>query len=147
MQIDPNAGTFKDLKSLSEKAHKMGMYIVLDVAFNHCSDKNPIFQEAMTNPNSKYRDWFYFDEKGNYRYWYNEFKDMPLFNQYNKEFQKYIYGENGVVELLSEYVDGFRLDVAEELQPFLRRNSQQKPTKNVKHIIIGEYWNKVNCDI
>lgn len=147
MQIDPNAGTFKDLKGLSEKAHKMGMYIVLDVAFNHCSDKNPIFQEAMTNPNSKYRDWFYFDEKGNYRYWYNEFKDMPLFNQYNKEFQKYIYGENGVVELLSEYVDGFRLDVAEELQPFFLEGIRNKANEKCKHIIIGEYWNKVNCDI
>lgn len=147
MEIDPDAGTFEDLKCLHDKAKAMGMHLILDVAFNHCSSDNPIFQEALHNPNSKYRNWFYFDENGNYRYWYNEFKDMPVFNQNNQEFQEYIYGENGVVAKFAKYVDGFRLDVAEELQPFFLEGIRNRANQHEKHLIVGECWNKVDISL
>ena len=107
MEIDPDAGTFEDLDKLHKKANEMGMHIILDIAFNHCSSDNPIFKEALNNPNSKYRNWFYF-ENGSYRSWYG-FPDMPIFNQWCKEYQDYVYGENGVVAKFATYVDGFRL--------------------------------------
>ena len=147
MEIDPDVGTFEDLKSLHDKAKAMGMHLILDVAFNHCSSDNPIFQEALHNPNSKYRNWFYFDENGNYRYWYNEFKDMPVFNQNNQEFQDYIYGENGVVAKFAKYVDGFRLDVAEELQPFFLEGIRNRANQHEKHLIVGECWNQVDSSL
>ena len=56
MEIDPDAGTFEDLDKLHKKANELGMHIILDIAFNHCSSDNPIFKEAMSNPNSRYRD-------------------------------------------------------------------------------------------
>lgn len=140
MKIDPAAGDFEDLKSLHEAARKKGMYLVLDVAFNHCSSDNPIFREAIQNPKSHYRNWFYFDERGNYRYWYGLFKDMPIFNQNCPELQEYIYGENGVVAKFAPYVDGFRLDVAEELQDFFLQGIRQRANQYEAHIIIGEWW-------
>ena len=121
MKIDPDAGDFEDLKSLHDKAKEYGMHIVLDIALNHCSVDNPIFQDAISNPNSPYRGWFYIDENNNYRYWYGEFRDMPIFNQHNPGFQNYVYGEGGVIDTYSKYVDGFRLDVAEELEIFFIR--------------------------
>ena len=53
MKIDPDAGTFEDLKELHEKANENGIKVILDIALNHCSSDNPIFQEALKNPNSK----------------------------------------------------------------------------------------------
>ena len=146
-KIDPDAGTFEDLKSLHDKANQKGIKIILDIAFNHCSSDNPIFQEALKNPNSHYRNWFYFDHYGNYRYWFNEFKDMPVFNQHNPEYQEYVYGENGIVNKLSPYVDGFRLDLAETLEPFFLEGIRNRANQNRKHLILGEYWNKVPISV
>lgn len=143
MTIDPNVGDFEDLQKLHDDANKKGIKIILDVAFNHCSSDNPIFQEAISNPNSKYRKWFYINDDGTYRYWYDEFKDMPIFNQKCKEYQEYIFGKNGVVELFADYVDGFRLDVSEELIPEVLEGIRNKANEKRKHIIIGECWHKV----
>lgn len=140
LEIDPDIGDFKDLKELHAKANAMGMYLILDIAVNHCSNENPIFQEAYNNLKSPYRNWFYFDEKGNYKYWYNMFKDMPIFNQNNPDFQAYIYGENGMIDKFSKYVDGFRLDVAEEIQPFFLQGIRERANKNRPHLIIAEAW-------
>ncbi len=147
MKIDLDAGTFQDLQNLHEKANQEEMYLVLDVAFNHCSSDNPIFQDALCSKNSPYRNWFYIDDNGNYRCWYGIFRDMPVFNQDNPEFQKYIYGKNGVVEKFAPYVDGFRLDVAEELKPFFLEGIRNKANELKKHLIIGECWDKVPINL
>ena len=151
LKIDPDVGTYEDLKDLHEEANKKGMHLILDIALNHCSFDNPIFQKALNDPNSKYRDWFIFDQNGNYKYWYNEFKDMPIFNQKNEEFRKYVYE---VISTFSKYVDGFRLDVAEELSKevleIIRKAANEseafifsKEKKSQKRIIIGECWEEV----
>lgn len=148
MQIDPDAGDFADLDSLHKKANKMGMHIVLDIAFNHCNSDNPIFKNALNNPYSKYRNWFYIYENGTYEYWYGIFKDMPIFNQSCYEYQQYVYGENGVIDKYANYVDGFRLDLAEELQPFFLKGIRDRARTNGKLLLIlGECWNKVPCQI
>ena len=140
MKIDPDAGTFEDLKELYEKANENGIKVILDIALNHCSSDNPIFQEALKNPNSKYRSWFYIDDHGNYQYWCGEFKDMPIFNQNNPDFQQYAYGDNGVIDVFAPYVNGFRLDLAESLQPFFLEGIKKRANHYGKHLIIGEYW-------
>lgn len=147
MEIDNVAGDFQDLKQLHEKANEKGMHLILDVAFNHCSSENYIFKDALNNPKSRYRDWFFFNDNNEYRYWYNEFKDMPIFNSKNKEYQEYICGENGVIAKLALYVDGFRIDVAEEMDPFLLEMIRNRANTINKHLIIGEYWNKVDCKV
>lgn len=147
MKIDPDAGDFEDLRSLHQKASELGMHIVLDIALNHCSSDNPIFQEALHNPQSRFRDWFFFDENNGYRHWFNLFIDMPVFNQKNREFQEYVYGEDGIIDVFSKYVDGFRLDVAEELKPWFIHGIRERANSNGKHIIIGECWFKVSLDM
>ena len=145
MEIDPDVGTFEDLDKLHRKANEIGMHIILDIAFNHCSSDNPIFKEAMRKPNSKYRNWFYF-ENGTYRSWYG-FPDMPIFNEWSKGYQDYVYGENGVVSKFAPYVDGFRLDLASELQPFVLEGIRNRANQFGKHLILGEYWYKVPIEI
>jgi len=147
MEIDPDVGSWRDLEELHEKANQMGMYIILDIAFNHCSSDNPIFQDALKNPNSQYRNWFKFDENGNYEYWYNLFKDMPVFNQENTDFQEYVYGDNGIIAKYSQYVDGFRLDLAESLSIQLLEGIRNRANLDRKRLILGEFWNKVPSHI
>ena len=142
MMIDPDVGTFEDLARLHRKANKMGIHIVLDMALNHCSSDNPIFKDAISNPNSPYRDWFYIDKNGNYRYWYGEFKDMPVFNQASQGYRDYVYGENGIIAKFAPFVDGFRLDVAEELWPDVLEGIRNRANEHKAHVIIAEYWNR-----
>lgn len=120
----------------------MGIHIVLDMALNHCSSDNPIFKDAISNPNSPYRDWFYIDKNGNYRYWYGEFTDMPVFNQASQGYRNYVYGENGIIAKFAPFVDGFRLDVAEELWPDVLEGIRNRANENKAHVIIAEYWNR-----
>lgn len=147
MQIDPDAGNFEDLENLHTKANKKGMHLILDIAFNHCNSDNPIFQDALNNPNSMYRDWFYIHDDGTYEYWYGQFKDMPIFNQSSSGYQNYVYGNNGVIEKFGPYVDGFRLDLASELQPFFLEGIRNKARAIGNKLILGEYWHKADCEI
>ena len=146
MEIDPDAGTFEDLDKLHKKANEMGMHVILDIAFNHCSCDNPIFKDALNNPYSRYRDWFYINGSS-YVYWYGIFTDMPIFNQNSAGYQNYVYGENGVVAKFAPYVDGFRLDLANELQSFVLEGIRNRANQYGKHLILGEYWHKVPIGI
>ena len=65
---------------------------------------------------------------------------MPIFNQNNPDFQQYAYGDNGVIDTFASYVDGFRLDLAESLQPFFLEGIKKRANHYGKHLIIGEYW-------
>jgi len=38
LDIDPRLGTLKDLQALVKKAHRMGMYVILDIVLNHTGD-------------------------------------------------------------------------------------------------------------
>ena len=129
MQIDSDLGDFCDLQELHDFASDYGMHIILDVAFNHCSIDNPIFIEAQNNPKSKYRDWFQWDENGNYKYWY-DFKDMPIFNFYSAGYQEYVYGENGVIDKFKPYVDGFRIDLGELFPLFFLEGIKKRMNKD-----------------
>lgn len=58
LDIDPHFGTVKDLQELVEKAHKMGMYIILDIVLNHTGN-----------------NWAY---PGDYPYYYFQGEKFPF---------------------------------------------------------------------
>ena len=49
-----------DFKDLLAAAHAKGIGIYMDYVLNHSGKHNPWFQEALTNPDSKYRDYYFF---------------------------------------------------------------------------------------
>ncbi|AEE16044.1 alpha-glucosidase [Treponema brennaborense] len=63
--IDPRFGTMDDFDNLIAQAKKRGMYIVMDLVLNHCSDKHEWFQKALADPEGPYADYFYFVEGKN----------------------------------------------------------------------------------
>ena len=53
-------GDNNDLYNLIEKAKTYNIKILLDLVINHTSDEHPWFKEALTNKESKYRDYYIF---------------------------------------------------------------------------------------
>lgn len=61
--IDPRFGTMEDMELLIAEAKKRGMYILMDLVVNHCSDEHEWFQKACEDPDGKYGNFFYLRDK------------------------------------------------------------------------------------
>lgn len=61
--IDPRFGTMEDMERLIAEAKKRGMYILMDLVVNHCSDEHEWFRKACEDPNGKYGNFFYLRDK------------------------------------------------------------------------------------
>ena len=61
--IDPRFGTMKDMDCLIAEAKKRDMYILMDLVVNHCSDEHEWFQKAVQDPEGKYGNFFYIEDK------------------------------------------------------------------------------------
>lgn len=148
-RVDSYLGTNEDLKKLCTKAHKNGMKIILDGVFNHTGNDSLYFNEyenydtigAYQGIKSKYYDWYKHNENGEFEYWWG-FKNLPVCNPNNKDWQNYIYGKNGIIdELFNLGIDGIRLDVADELTDNFIENIRIAVKRNKKDgFIIGEVW-------
>ncbi len=151
-KIDPYVGEDSDLKSLCDKAHKMGMKVILDAVFNHTGNDSKYFNEynnfdtlgAYQSKDSKYYPFFkkYYDGYNEYfDYWWG-MKNLPVCDGNNKEWQKYIYGENGIIDhWFSLGIDGLRLDVADELTDEFIEGIRKAVKRNREDgFIIGEVW-------
>ena len=58
--VNPLYGTEQDFKNLIDAAHAKGIKIYMDYVLNHSGKGNAWFQEALANPSSKYRDYYFF---------------------------------------------------------------------------------------
>ena len=148
LEIDPSFGTKETFQELVETCHKYGIKIVLDGVFNHCGIHFAPFQDILEKQElSRYCDWFYirkfpvevsetdavYECVGDYGY-------MPKLNTANPEVQAYIY--NVMVFWLNEYhIDGWRLDVADEIDPSLwTRIRYRIKSAYPDCLLLGETW-------
>lgn len=60
--VNPDFGTEEDLRKFIDAAHARGISVYLDYVLNHCSSKNPWFEDACSGEDSPYRDWFAFSD-------------------------------------------------------------------------------------
>ncbi len=132
-QIDPRFGTMEDMDRLLAEAHKRGLYILMDLVVNHCSDEHEWFQKACEDPDGKYGKFFYLADvkEGeplpcNWRsyfggpvwdklpghddkYYLHVFhKKQPDLNWENPELREEVY--DMINWWLDKGLDGFRLD-------------------------------------
>ncbi|MGM0614584.1 MAG: alpha-glucosidase family protein [Pseudomonadota bacterium] len=56
--VDPMFGTLEDFKALLEKAHSLGLKVMIDQVISHTSDQHPWFQESRQNRTNPKADWF-----------------------------------------------------------------------------------------
>ena len=62
-----------DFKELLAAAHAKGISIYMDYVLNHSGKYNPWFQEAVSNPSSKYRDYYFFSANPS-----SDYKNFPM---------------------------------------------------------------------
>lgn len=148
-KIDPVLGTLDHFDKLVEDAHGLGLRIILDGVFNHCSRGFFQFNSLMeVGPDSPYRDWFIVDSfpvtaysgKPNYRCWWN-LPALPKFNTENPEVREFLFS---VAEFwLHRGIDGWRLDVPDEIDDdsFWREFRLRVKRINPDAYIVGEIWN------
>ena len=150
--IDPYAGNLEDLKSLCDAAHKRGMKVIVDAVFNHTGNDSKYFNQygnfdtvGAYQSSSSYYFPFYRTYQNNgetcFDYWWG-MKNLPVCNGYSREWQDYIYGEGGVIDLwFSCGIDGLRLDVADELTDEFIEGIRTAVKRNKQDgFILGEVW-------
>ena len=57
--IDPLFGDLAAFDALVERAHELGMRVVMDLVVNHTSIEHPWCVESASGPGSERRDWYY----------------------------------------------------------------------------------------
>lgn len=61
--IDPAFGNLETMDRLLQETKKRGMYVIMDLVVNHCSDEHEWFQKALQDPDGEYGKYFYIAEK------------------------------------------------------------------------------------
>ena len=118
LQVSPEFGTREQVRQLATDLHGRGMKLVLDGVFNHMGRNAPIFQQAQSDPKSRYRDWFHFGPQypGGARTWWLA-ENLPELNLENPLVRDHVYAkpDSVVRSYLRLGVDGWRLDVAVDI--------------------------------
>ena len=99
--IDPNQGTWEDLKSLTDKAHELGIKVIVDVVYTHTSPDSVLVQQ---HPES-----FFTNAEGKRSSLVEDWSDIVDLDYRQPALWDY------QIETLKQFaavVDGFRCDVA-----------------------------------
>ena len=142
--VSPEYGDRNDVKALAQDLHKRGMKLVLDGVFNHVGRTSPWFQEALEDPTSPYRDWFFIGPQYDmgYRGWV-KVANLPELRMENPEVQAMVFADpDSVVQgYLRDGVDGWRLDVAPELGfNILQKLTEAAHKAKPGSLVVGENW-------
>ncbi|WP_244833763.1 alpha-amylase family glycosyl hydrolase [Clostridium sp. BJN0001] len=155
--INSAYGTEEDFKNLLSEAHKKNIKVIMDFVINHTSNQHPWFKEALSNPDSKYRNyyrWVSDDDTENYskddkspwgsEVWHPGFDaeyygifsaEMPDLNYNNEEVRTEI--KSAAKKWLDLGIDGFRLDAAIHIYG---DNEFKKQKSNLDSNI--QWWNE-----
>jgi alpha-glucosidase len=130
--VDPVFGTLGDFDRLLNKAHTLGLKVIIDQVISHSSDKHAWFQESRLSRNNARADWYVWadpkpdgtppnnwlsifggsawtwDSRRMQYYFHNFLASQPDLNFHNPAVQDALLGEMRF--WLERGVDGFRLD-------------------------------------
>ena len=149
-EIDPQMGTKDDLKAMVQKAHSMGIRVILDGVFNHVSSSHDMFRDVLQRGrDSEYYTCFYqlpenprIPDPGEYPKYtcFSYVSNMPKTNTANPYLRKY-FCDVGTYWIREFDIDGWRLDVANELDDgFLRAFRTAVKAAKPDALIVGEVW-------
>jgi 1,4-alpha-glucan branching enzyme len=130
LAINPEFGTKDDLKELVNKAHELGMHVIIDWVANHTSWDNNLITE--------HPDWYKHDSTGKIIPPVPDWTDVAGLNYTKKELREYM--TNALIYWVREAdIDGFRCDVAGML-PVSFWNEAVPKIKAVKHVFMLAEW-------
>lgn len=165
--IDDNFGDLTLFQTLTTEAHNRGINIVLDGVFNHSSSDSIYFDRygryasegACESETSPFRAWYNFSPQTGgpcagdttYESWFG-FDSLPKLNSANQDVRDYFWagGEEAIGRYWMQWADGWRLDVAGDIDPGLTNDPNNDywegfrdavHTTNPDAYIVGEEWN------
>jgi alpha-glucosidase len=130
--VDPVFGSLGDFDRLIEKAHALGLKVIIDQVISHSSDKHPWFQESRSSRTNERHDWYMWadpkpdgtppnnwlsifggsawtwDSRRMQYYMHNFLVSQPDLNFHNPAVQDAVLSDMRF--WLERGVDGFRLD-------------------------------------
>ncbi len=71
--VSPLYGTEADFKNMVDAAHSKGIKIYIDYVLNHSGKGNEWFKQALADPSSPYRDYYFFSSNPS-----SEYKNFPM---------------------------------------------------------------------
>ena len=146
LSVDKSFGGDKALAHLIEKAHEKGIKVILDGVFNHVGNDSIYFDAygkygkgACQSKDSPYFGWFSFNEYPEvYESWWG-IKNLPRTVRCDS-YVNFIT-EQVIPKYMNMGIDGFRLDVADELESeFLDKIASAIKAIKPDALIIGEVW-------
>ena len=165
--IHPDYGTFSDLEEFIDKCNGLGIEVILDLVPNHTSSEHAWFIKALSDPTSRYRQYYVFSKgkpdgsppnnwldatggsawtldsaSGEY-YLHNFLPSQPDLNWWNEDVQKEF--ENILRFWFDRKVAGFRIDVAHGIfKDELLRDDPPAPeiSKEFSHFGLVETYSK-----
>ena len=151
-EIDPDLGTEEDLIALVERAHSLGIRVMLDAVFNHSGTDFFAWRDVVEKgKKSKYFDWYFINGEKDFwkegagthdgRYYSFAFAAyMPKLNTNNPEVIAYF--TNICKNWLEKWhIDGIRFDVGNEVShAFLARLRAALKTISPDVFLLGEIW-------
>ncbi len=170
--VDPVFGVMADFDRLVEKAHALGLKVVIDQVYSHSSDQHSWFQESKQSRDNPKNDWYVWADAeadgsppnnwlsvfggpgwswdpGREQYYFHNFlPSQPDLNAHNPEVQEAILDTARF--WLDRGVDGFRLDALNFLMhdPQLRDNPPVRDPKSTLPFDCQDHvFNKSHADI
>ena len=150
LSVDEAFGGEAALRHLINEAHKRKIRIILDGVFNHTGADSLYFNRygtygeggAYQTKDSPFYPWYEFQSHPDkYTCWW-DIEILPRINTRIPECADFFVGDNGVISRYTEMgIDGFRLDVADELSDdFIARIKSRLAKKSADTILYGEVW-------
>ena len=128
--VNPEFGTLESFKSLVDKAHEIGMYVLIDWVANHAAWDNVL---VATNP-----EFFTKDSLGNFVPPVTDWSDVIDFDYANKELWDYMTG--ALKYWIEECnIDGYRCDVA-GMVPTDFWNQARRELDKIKPVFMLAEW-------
>ena len=149
--IDPDFGTDEDMRELVDKAHSLGIRVMMDAVFNHSGTEFAPWKDVLKNgPESAYWDWFFVGKwpqpllpgsTADGRYMSFAFAPyMPKLNTNNPEVMEYFLTRcKNWIDRWN--IDGIRFDVGNEVShKFLKELNRGLKAVKPDIFLLGEIW-------
>jgi alpha-glucosidase len=136
-EIDPLLGGNQAMREFSEAAHQAGLKIMGDLTTNHCGVGHSWIQKALKRPNSKFREFFYWDRKIPHGYvgWWG-LASLPKLNYSSLKLRGLMYqSEKSVIRkwLKPPYnFDGWRIDVGNMTGRYRDQDINQEIARGIR---------------